>query len=399
MSGAARHASPPDGGSRPAPARPEGNVLWFHATQRAHADVALRLAERLSDPHPRRHLLLTAEAGAMPPGAMPDNVFQDEGPGSTGMAAQAFLDHWRPDIAIIGGGHLPSRALNMAHRRGIALLLVDADAAMLPKPRPRWLPDATRRMLNRFAVIMAHDSGTETLLRRRFGLRDAHIVVTGPLREYSRPLPCNEDDYQRLSDLLRRRPVWLAAQLDPEEIDIVLDANSQITRMSHRMLLIIVPRAPEQAEPFKAALRRAGLRHVVWSGGALPDDTTQVILADTRGELGLWYRLAPICLLGGSLCAGAHGSDPSEPAAHGSAILYGPNIRNFLPVYARFAEAGAARIVRDARTLAEAVEQVMSPERSAAMAHAAWDVATVGAAALDQLIETVDHMLDGRAAD
>ena len=128
----------------------------------------------------------------------------------------------------------------------------------------------------------------------------------------------------------------------------------------------------------------------------LPDETTQVILADTAGELGLWYRIAPITFMGGSLCEGAHGSDPNEPAAHGSAIIHGPNVRAYQPAYSRFAEAGAARGVRDADTLAQAVQSIIPPDRSAAMAHAAWDVATQGAAMMDRLVALVGETLDAR---
>ena len=110
--------------------------------------------------------------------------------------------------------------------------------------------------------------------------------------------------------------------------------------------------------------------------------------------MGLWYRVAPITFMGSSLEAGQWGRDPNEPAAHGSAILYGPNVRRYLSGYSRFAEAGAARIVRDADTLAAAVQRLIPPDQSAAMAHAAWDVASQSAGVTDKILDLVQDTLD-----
>ena len=378
------------------PPRPEGVLVWFHAATRAHAAVAMQLADQLVAAQPGLTLLLTAQADHLPDQAGAAGVVMQALPADSAGAAQAFLSHWAPDLCVWSLGDLKPALLMQAHRRGIPLYLVDADEARLSRPGWRLLPDATRAVLKRFSVIMARSAATESFLRRRIGLREANIAVTGPLREVSRPLPCNESDHEELSRLLGGRPVWLAARLQPEELGAVLQADSAITRLSHRVLLVIAPAEPENSAPFHAALRRHGLRYVTWSEGTLPDETTEAILADTPGEMGLWYRLASISFMGGSLMSGAHGSDPHEAAAHGSAILYGPNIRNHLAAYSRFAEAGAARIVRDADTLADAVQRVIPPDQSAAMAHAAWDVATQGAEVMDRLSETILKALDAR---
>ena len=386
-------------GDRDAPRdRPAGTVVWVHAVAPRHADAAVQLAGHLTAARPDLHLLLTALPDAGPREPPPGNVALTAPPDDTAAAAHAFLDHWRPDVCLWCGGELRPALLGAARRRGVPLYLVDADDAHLPAPGPRWLPDSARQALRRFPLIMAGTDAAESALRRRPGLRDARIEVTGALREVSKPLPYNEDDREELAGLLRGRLVWLAARLRPEETGTVLAANARVMRMSHRVLLVIVPETPDEAQPFRDALARAELRHVIWSEGQLPDEMTQVILADTAGELGLWYRIAPITFMGGSLCEGAHGRDPNEPAAHGSAIVYGPNVRAHLPAYSRFAEAGAARIVRDADSLAQAVQSILPPDQSAAMAHAAWDVATQGAAVMDRLVALVLETLDARAA-
>ena len=115
--------------------------------------------------------------------------------------------------------------------------------------------------------------------------------------------------------------------------------------------------------------------------------------------MGLWYRLAPVSFMGSSLVSGQYGRDPDAPAAHGSAILYGPNVARYLQRYARYAEAGAARIVRDSDTLAAEVQALLPPDRAAAMAEAAWEVATRGAEVSDLVVDMVLDALDRRGAD
>ena len=378
--------------------RPEGALLWWQAATRSHVDVALQLARRLARSRPGIHVLLTAAPDNLPQNTQSTDVIARALPADDGGAAQAFIRHWRPDVGVWTAGDLKPALLAAAHRQGMPLFLVDADEARLSHAGWRFLSDSTRTSLRRFSTIMARTPATEAFLRRKLGLRDGQISVTGALREESRPLPCNASDREELSALLRGRPVWLAAWLQPDEIATVLAANQAITRMSHRVVLVVAPATPEDSAPFHHALRASGLSYIAWSEGALPDEMTQVILADTRGELGLWYRIAPISFMGSSLMSGMHGSNPNEPAAHGSAILYGPNIGDHLGTYSHYAEAGAARIVRDGPTLADAVQRMFPPDKSAAMAHAAWDVATQGAAVMDSLAEAILDALDARKA-
>lgn len=382
----------------PPPPRPDAELVWYHATTAAHAEMAPQLAGRLARARPGLWVLLTGTPETLADAGQPDGVILCPMDGDDGAAGRQFLAHWRPDLCIWTAGALKPALLAAASRQGIPLILVDADEAQLPAAGWRFMPSVTRAALRRFRLIMARTPQTEAVLRRRMRLGDAAITVTGPLQVASRPLPYNRSDREELAGLLRARPVWLAAHLHPGEAAIVLEANAGIARASHRTLLVMAPERPEQSGPFHDALRASGLRYLTWSEGALPDEATQVVLADTPGELGLWYRVAPISFLGGSLVPGVGGSDPNEPAAHGSAILYGPDIRAHLATYARFAEAGAARIVRDAPTLAAAVQRLIPPDQAAAMAHAAWDVATQSALVMDRLVDAVQGALDAPGA-
>jgi 3-deoxy-D-manno-octulosonic-acid transferase len=126
----------------------------------------------------------------------------------------------------------------------------------------------------------------------------------------------------------------------------------------------------------------------------MPDDNCQVLLATAQDELGLWYRVAPLSFLGSSLSSGQHGLDPLQAAALGTAVLYGPNVRNHMPSYTRLAAAGAARIVNDAGALGIAVARLISPDHAASMAMSGWDVVSQGAAVTDRIAELLINSLD-----
>jgi 3-deoxy-D-manno-octulosonic-acid transferase len=140
-------------------------------------------------------------------------------------------------------------------------------------------------------------------------------------------------------------------------------------------------------------LQSEGWRFNRRTAGEMPEADAQVYLADTMGELGLWYRISPISFVGGSLQP-IGGHNPFEPAALGSAILHGPYVTNFVDIYQRLTEAKAARLVSGPDTLSEAVHELLSPDRAAAMAGAAWEVVSAGAEVTDRALAMILDRLD-----
>lgn len=376
--------------------RPDGELVWCHAADASHIEIAHRLGDRLAQERPDVHLFVSSANPIKAPTHTKLSSRYAELPAETNGSSQAFLQHWSPDVCVWTAGDIRPVLLSNAHRRGIPLYLVDAIDARLSGLGWRWLPNGHRAAFKLFDAIIARDGVTEDMLRGKLGVPEMRVSVGGPLWQGSRPMTCNEEEREELSKLLLGRPVWLGAHLVQDEIETVVAAHLEVIRVSHRTVLILSPKDPVDAAKARAYLSESGLRYVEWSEGELPNETTQVILADDPGDLGLWYRLAPISFMGSSLVQGTYGSDPNEPAAHGSAILYGPNVRQYLETYSRFAEVGAARIVRDASTLAAAVQRIIPSDQSAAMAHAAWDVATQSAAVMDRIVDLIIEALDRR---
>ena len=378
------------------PARPEGELIWAHATSESRAAALVQITTRLRAQRPELHLLLTLPPDMPAPDATPAFLTAMTVPDDTPPQTAAFLDHWQPDLNLWTGGHLRHALINAAADRKMPMYLIDADEKGFDTSRWRLLPDLTKVTLRRFDKLLASTGNAANRLLK-LGVPAADITITGPLMEGCAALPCNDKHRDRMAQILDGRPVWLAAMVQPAEVPIVTAAHRAALRSAHRRLLIIVPDAPAEGEPITEALRGEGWRVAQWSKGDTPDEACQILVADTQGDMGLWYRLAPITFMASSLVAGHGGQDPFEPAGLGSAILYGPNVSRHMSAYTRLASAGAARLVRDTDTLAAAITLLTAADQAAAMAHAAWDVTTAGAEVTDRVIELIQDTLDLKA--
>lgn len=374
------------------PVRPKGKVLWFHADTLARLDILLTLAKRLKAQRGDFEFVLTCDALRGSEG-FPDALFAAPPPAETRSDIDRFLLHFKPDILIWAGNGLRPALLHASDEAGLNMLLVDAADADWRQPSTRWLPDATSGALSLFHAVFAQDEAAAKRLRR-LGVRTARVEVTSPLEAEIIPLKSHDGLHDEMTAALAGRPVWLAAGLHADEIEVVLLAHRRAARLAHRLLLIVVPQDPAIEGLVASASEDMPLRTVRWDNGEMPDENTQVLVAGDDSELGLWYRLAPLCFLGGSLVGNDKGQSPLMAAALGSAILYGPNVGKHLDTYSRLVAAGAARIVNDTDSLSAAVSHLIAPDRAASMAHAGWSVVSAGAETSDMIMTQLEDWMD-----
>lgn len=380
--------------SRP---RPDGPLVWFHTSGSHAARHAQDIIGRLGQEREEAHFLVTTTSSSRPERIEPflaPRTMHQYSPYETRAAVHRFLDHWQPDVAFWLGSELWPTLIVEPHKRGIPMYLVDARMSAETHYRWRWFPSVAASLLSRFRLILAADE-MSALYLRRLGTDPEKVEVTGPLDEGTAALPYNAGEREWFSELLSTRPMWLAANVLPEEEEAVLKAHRRAARHAHRLLLILVPSDPARGPDLAEALREDGWRTELRSAGEEPDGETQVYVADTTEELGLWYRLSPITFLGTSLVPGAGGCNPYGPAVLGSAVIHGPNISDYPLYYARFEEASATRRVKNAEALGIAVEDLLMPDRAAELAHAAWEVSSRGAEVTDRIIELMHDALDG----
>ncbi|MEM8690276.1 MAG: glycosyltransferase N-terminal domain-containing protein [Pseudomonadota bacterium] len=377
--------------------RPDGELIWLHAAEPGSGRAVGDLARSIITARPGLSILVTTAEDVSADRVNPtDTLLVTAAPPDHPTTVNRFLDHWRPNLLIwIWGGLRPNLILS-TESRDIPMFLINAGEAGFDARRDRWLPEVSRQLLETFDAVLARsDDAQEKILR--LGCRPEITSVTGPLQPTGQALPALDSDLTEMTDTLAGRPVWLAAGVTVHEWTTVLSAHRSAIRLSPRLLLIGVPLDPDDGPTFAQMCKKEGLRQASWADGAIPDDSHQVLVADTMGELGLWYRLAPVAFLGNSLLDNASGCDPYPAAAVGVAILYGPNVRGYLQSYSRLAAAGAARIINDADSLSTAVSHLIAPDQAAQMAMAGWDVVSRGADVSDRVLNLVHDALDGTA--
>lgn len=376
--------------------RPDGDLVWCHLGSTVDVAAVLDLAERILYQRPDTAVLLTLPpemAAHWRERSVPKGVILGVAPDEHPKSVTSFLDHWQPDIALWIWGNLRPNLVDEAARRSIPLHLVSADTAGFDGRRDRWVPELARHLIRSFQTATARNAAAAQRLAL-LGLASEQITIQPRLRASGRILPCDSSDLDEMTAQLAGRPVWLAAQTAPEEWGQVLSAHKTTLRGAHRLLLVLEPAKQGQIAALRKLLEASEMNFAIWGDGEWPDETTQVLIADLPDELGLWYRIATVSFLGNSFAPGPGGTDPLPAAALGTAILYGPHVRHHLPRYTRLANAGAARIVNDAGSLAAAVGHLIAPDNAASMAHAGWDVTSEGAAVIDALAEKVQDTLD-----
>jgi 3-deoxy-D-manno-octulosonic-acid transferase len=374
----------------PRPARPGGRLVWLHAPGEALVSPMQALARRLVDDD-GLPVLVTSPAAL----SEREGVLVQPPPADTPVDARAFLDYWRPEIAVFAGGQLRPALMHETAERAIPMLIVNGKAPAFLRERDGWYPGLMRSALERFHGILAVDEVAARAFRKG-GAALSTVAVTGRMEEESAALPCVEAERAALARLLATRPVCFAAGLPEVEEEVVLKAYRIAQQHSHRLLLILMPEDPARAAPLARHLEE--VEGWVVAQRALEEEPVtevEVLVVDNPAEYGLWYRLAPVTFLGGSLVGKGPVRNPMEPAALGSAILHGPRTGQSGPIFGRLGAARATRAVASATDLGEALGDVLSPDRAARLAQAAWAVTSDGAEVTDAVVRRIRTIMDG----
>lgn len=371
------------------PSRPPGRLVWLHAPGPDAARTMLELARRLVD-EDAVPVLLTCPA----PIAPHEGLLVQAPPADNPFEARAFLDHWRPEVAVFSEGELRPALMAMAEDRLLPMLMADARVPRLLRRRDDWYPGLMRSTLAGFQRVLAVDEEAARNFRKAGALA---VAVTGRMEEESAALPCSEPERAALARRLSTRPVWLAVDVPEAEEVAVIAAQRSVLLLLHRALLILVPKDLSRADALAEAIAAEGWTVARRSADEEPDGETEVFLADGGGEYGLWYRLAPVTFLGGTLLGEGCSRDPLEAAALGSALISGPRSGAHAGAHQRLARARAIRGIGMAGELSDAVGDLLAPDRAARLAQAAWAASSDGAEATEKVLAEIRRVMDGGA--
>ena len=362
--------------------RPEGALIWLHGVSVGETTSLLPLVAALRTRRPDLTILVTCgttTAAALLAQRLPEGVIHQFAPVDGPGAVRRFLDHWRPNAAVFVESELWPNLILAAKARGVRLALLSARmTAASANGWSRW-PASARALLSAFDLIMPQDAATDERLNRLGG-------TTGPrlnLKLVGEPLPADMAELDRLRAALAGRKVVLAASTHPGEDASIANA---VRKAAPGGVLILAPRHPERGAEIAAML-----------GGALRsrgEAMGPVYVADTLGELGLFFRLADIVVMGGSFVPGIGGHNPLEPARIGRPILTGRYVFNAADTYAEmFAEAAAIEAVNGTALTRHIRGLLDNPVIARRMGEAAMAYANRQGAALDQALTLLDPLL------
>src|SRR6266480_5566008 len=320
--------------------RPHGPLVWIHGASVGEVLAAAALIERLRSLNLR--ILLTSgtvTSAAIVAKRFPADIIHQYVPYDSPRYVARFLDHWRPSLALFIESDLwPNLILSSAARR-LPMVLINGRMSQRSFPRWRRVAGTISALLDKFDVCLAQ---SQTDADRFATLGSRNVVVTGNLKLDVPAPPADANKLERLISLTRGRPIVVAASTHPGEEDILLDAHRALAGFFPSLLSVIVPRHPARGEAIAGSVAASGLHVAQRSREELPTATTDIYVADTMGEMGLFYRLAPIVFMGGSLIEHG-GQNPIEAVKLGASIVHGPHIFNFTDVYEALDSAGGAR--------------------------------------------------------
>jgi 3-deoxy-D-manno-octulosonic-acid transferase len=359
--------------------RPIGPLIWVHGASVGEILAVVPLIARIRAQD--FSVLVTSgtvSSAVLAEERLPEGVLHQFIPLDAPQFVARFLNHWRPDLVLFVESDLwPNLILGCA-RRNIPMILVNGRVSDRSVRRWRLAPAAIAALLGRFDLCLAQSPANAERFLRLGALR---VASTGNLKLDVPPPPVDCTTLHRLSALVGPREVIAAASTHPGEEAAVIAAHQRLRTEVRSLLTVIAPRHPERGPAIADMVKQAGLSVGLRSRGDLPKHDVDIYVADTMGELGLVYRIAPIVFMGGSL-ASHGGQNPIEAIRLGAAILHGPNVWNFAEIYGTIDEAQGAELVADAEALVVRLSAWLADPaaRSAAAKAAAACVETLGGA-------------------
>ncbi len=380
---------------RDLPPRPDGPLVWVHGASVGECLAALPLIDALlADPH--RNVLVTSgtvTSAALMAERLPPRALHQFVPIDTPRATARFLDHWRPDVGLFVDSDIWPNLVLGAKARGVTLALVNARMSERSFGGWRWAPKTAATLLSAFDACLAQDDAIAERFRQ-LGAQGVRMV--GSLKADAPPLPADPTALDALRQAVGARPILLAAQTHPGEDETVLPAHDALRATVPDLLTILVPRHVERGADLAMLCGTRPVRRRAL--GELPDAATAVYVADTMGELGLFYRLAPFAFVGGSLVRHG-GQNPLEPARLGRFVLAGPHTFNFTSAYDAIFRAQGMGLVRSSTEIADAARRFFAdPAAASALGEAARTAADTLGGAVGKTLAVAEQLLASHAA-
>lgn len=368
--------------------RPEGHLIWIHAASVGEAQSALILIDTISKNSPETNFLVTSgtvTSADLMEKRLPNNAIHQFYPLDHPCWVHRFLEHWKPDTAFWMESELWPNMLSAIKKRDLPAALINARLSDKSYKHWRRFKGSIKKLLTAFDIILAQ---TDLDADRYRTLGANNVIVTDNLKHCAAPLPHKTEDLTALQNIIGERPVWLYASTHAGEETLACRLHLKLKEKHPNLLTILVPRHPERRNDILAACKSPDLKFELRGEDKnLPDENTDIYIADTLGELGLFYRLSPIAVIGRCFSDdGGGGHNPIEAAQLNCAVLTGPNVQYQTQLFDEMLAMNAVQQVLTEDAFYQALDTLFSDKQAR---EKLTDNATQYASAKDHIIDHV----------
>ena len=380
---------------RPNKPRPAGRLIWLHGASVGESISMLPLINRLLELYPDAHVMVTtgtttsAEVMAK---RLPERAFHQYLPIDNPVFAARFVRHWQPTIALWFESEFWPAMLSTIKRRNIPLILINGRISNKSFKRWQQFDFVIKEILDCFTACLGQ-SEEDAYRLRVLGAKDA--MCLGNLKYAGLPIPVDEDVKKEIQNEIGGRPVWLVSSTHNDEEAKIGRYLKELIAKHQGLLTIIAPRHPNRGVEIRDTLRdKFQLKTALRSAGEKITPETDVYIADTIGEMGIWYELCPIVFIGGSLIPHG-GQNFMEPSRCRDAVIVGPHMHNFTDAMNRAKRADGIIQVDETVDLIDMVNQLLSnKELLEAKRSLAYNWATSEAKVLDGITEKIQGYME-----
>lgn len=329
--------------------RPKGKLVWMHGASVGESLSMLPLIKAIQLATDQDITILvttgTITSARLMEKRLPDGCIHQFIPMDCPKWVNRFIAHWYPDLVLWFESDIWPNLIHTIDRQDIPGAFINA--RMSEKSYKWWKKSGSMitELLSHFDAAFTQ-TPHETKWFEDLGIPQADYL--GNLKYASKPLPANEDDLEKMEKQAGDRFTFVFSSTHDDEEAQAAKMYTKIRDDIEDFLLIIVPRHPKRADDIRGAIASvdATLNLAMRSRHEMIKDDTDIYIADTMGEMGLFYRLADVTAIGGSFVQfGGH--NPIEPAQLNRPVYYGPGMFNFKAVCAEMEEAQAAEQVDD----------------------------------------------------
>ena len=339
--------------------RPKGKLIWFNASSIGESLSVLPIIKKINSNFPKYNVLVTTSTVSSFKilQKRPSEKFVHQfSPLDIDFIAKKFYEYWAPDLIIFVESEFWPNLIFRAKKNKIPSIVINARISKKTYQKWNLIKKTTQKLLNSFNLFLVQDNETQKMLNK-FNIKN--IKNVGNLKFLSQKLPINKNELLNLKKMISKRRVILLASSHQGEEKLIVSKIKKLSKTFNDLLFIIVPRHVNRSSEIQNYLYSEKINFKVRSKNEIIEKETFCYLADTIGEISLFFYIAKIVIMGGSY-VNHGGQNPIEPSHFNCALIFGPYMQNFKRITDNLLKNQAAIKTDSSTSIEEIIKDLMT---------------------------------------